>query len=560
MTMQTEFIQQKGRAFNGKGQPLALPFINPATGAQFGSVPIATPYQIEQVRREMAAALPKWASKTVRERAQIIRKLQKLMIDEIDEITAVLNQDNGKSRQDALTEVFMAVDLVNQYCQHAPHWLRRRRISPGLQIFKQAFMEPKPYGVVGVIGPWNYPLVLMIPPIVSALLAGNTVIAKPSEVTAATGALIEKLFQRVPELSPFVRFLHGDGRVGAGLVASQPDLIFLTGSTKTGRLVLQSAAQTMTPVICELGGKDPMLVLEDADVQAAARWGLWGSVYNTGQTCMAVERVYVVESVYDEFVETAVAQARTLKIGYSPEMDNYNDMGPLTFQRQIDIIEDHLQDAVAKGARILTGGSREGMFMAPTIIVNVDHTMKIMHEETFGPIMPIMKVTDEAHAISMANHSNFGLSASVWTQDLDRAQRIADELLVGSVNINDTMTHFGIPHLPFGGVKDSGIGRTHSEKDMLQFTQSRAVVVGKPPYAFDIATILRQPGRYKLAKAIVHLAFGVTPQQRVQPIKDVLAEQDLPAVGKVATGVGVTAVLLTAAGFVLNLWRGKQAD
>ncbi|MCP5097695.1 MAG: aldehyde dehydrogenase family protein [Chloroflexi bacterium] len=546
----------KGKVTALDGEINVLPFINPATGEQFGEVPIATCDDVTQVRREMAAMLPIWSAKPVKERVRIVRQLQKLLIDELDEITAVLNQDNGKSRQDALAELFMTVDLINEYCKHAPSWLRRRRISSGLQFFKRAYQEMNPYGVVSIIGPWNYPLVLIIPPIVSALLAGNTVIAKPSEVTAATGVLVEKLFQRVPELSSFVRVLHGDGRVGAAIVASKPDLIFLTGSTKTGRLVMKSAADTMTPVICELGGKDPMIVLDDANIEAAAQWGVWGATYNTGQTCMAVERVYVVDEIYDQFLAQVLAETKQLKVGYNSDLLNQNHIGPLTFQRQIDIIDDHVQDALAKGAKIILGGNRTDMFMEPTVIVDVDHTMKIMQEETFGPIIPIMKVDNAEHAIQLANHSNFGLSASVWTKNLNRGKQVAEQLHVGSVNINDTMTHFAIPHLPFGGVKESGIGRTHSEKDMLQFTQSRAIVVGKPPKPFDIATIMREPGRYKLSAAILRMAFGVTSAQRIQPVKEFMEEKQVKP--KAKQFAAVTAVTAAVATFIITLARSRK--
>ncbi|MCA9897997.1 MAG: aldehyde dehydrogenase family protein [Ardenticatenaceae bacterium] len=543
MTVTGEVI--KGQPLNGKAE--FLPFVNPATGEQFGSVMMHTEADVKNVRREMATAGRTWAAKPVKERVRIVRQLQTLLIDEMDAITAVMNQDNGKSRQDALAELFMSVDLINQYCNRAPHWLRRRRISPGLQIFKRCYIEQHPHGVVGIIGPWNYPLVLIMPPVVSALLAGNTVLVKPSEVTAATGVMIEKLIQKLPELAPFVRFLHGDGRVGAALVQSKPDLIFLTGSTKTGRLVMKAAAENMTPVVCELGGKDPMIVLEDADIAAAARWGAWGAFYNTGQTCMAVERIYVVETVYDRFLEAFIEETRKLKQGYSPEIENPNDLGPLTFQRQVNIIEDHVQDALAKGAHIIHGGKREGMYMEPTVMVNVDHSMKLMREETFGPVVPIMMVDDEMHAIQLANDSNLGLSASVWSRDLDRAQRVAHQLYVGSVNINDTMSHFAIPRLPFGGVKESGIGRTHGKKDLLQFTQTRAFVVGNPPLPFDIATILRQPGNYKLGSSIIHLVFGTTPKQKLKPVVELLEEKEVkPKVKKVGTAVTVTAALAAA--------------
>jgi acyl-CoA reductase-like NAD-dependent aldehyde dehydrogenase len=243
-------------------------------------------------------------------------------------------------------------------------------------------------------------------------------------------------------------------------------------------------------------------------------------------------------------MEAALEEVRQLKQGYSPAIDNPNDLGPLTFQRQVDIIEDHLEDALAKGAIIVHGGQRQGMYMEPTVLVNVDHSMKIMREETFGPLMPVMMVDDEVHAIQLANDSDLGLSASVWSRDLTRAERVAHQLYVGSVNINDTMSHFAIPRLPFGGVKESGIGRTHGKKDLLQFTQTRAYVVGNPPLPFDIATILRQPGNYRLGSGIIHLVFGTTPKQKLKPVVELLEETDMkPMVRKMGTAVGVTAVL-----------------
>ncbi|MCB8944895.1 MAG: aldehyde dehydrogenase family protein [Ardenticatenaceae bacterium] len=547
-----------------------IPFINPATGENFGEVAAATVAEVQAARREMAATAVTWSQKSVKERVQALRQLQQLLIDEVDEITAVMNQDGGKSRQDAMAELFITVDLLNQYCQQAPKWLRRRRISSGLQLFKRCYTEKRPYGVAAIISPWNYPLVETLPPLFAALLAGNTALVKPSEVTPAVGVMMAGWFQRIPALAPYVRFLHGDGQIGAALVAAKPDLIYVTGSTRTGRLIMQAAAEHLIPVICELGGKDPMIVLEDADIAAAARWGAWGAFYNTGQTCMAVERVYVVESVYEAFLTAVLEETKQLKVGYSSKIDSPYHIGPLTFQRQIQIIEDHVQDALAKGAKILWGGEREGMFMQPMVMVDVDHSMKIMQEETFGPIMPIMKVTDETHAIQLANHSDFGLSASVWSQNVRRAQGVAHQLQVGSVNINDTITHFAIPNLPFGGVKQSGIGRAHGEEEVLQFAQTRAYAVGVPPLPFDLATILRQPGHYKLGTAIMHLAFGVTPKQRLQPIVEALQPEKTdepeahPAVngsqprfpvGALATAVGLTAAFLA---FIFSLSRGKQ--
>jgi acyl-CoA reductase-like NAD-dependent aldehyde dehydrogenase len=348
-----------------------------------------------------------------------------------------------------------------------------------------------------------------------------------------------------------VRVVHGDGRVGKMVVDGGPDLIFLTGSTQTGKSIAQKAAETMTPFICELGGKDPMIILEDADIEAAARWGTWGAFYNTGQTCMAVERVYVVESVYEQFLSACLSETKKIRMGYSAEKDNPNHLGPLTFGRQQAIVDDHLQDALAKGANIFYSGKREGLFVEPMILTNVNHEMKLMREETFGPLMPIMPVKDEDEAVRLANDSSYGLSACVWSRDHERAERVAHRLEVGSVNINDTISHYPVSLLPFGGIKQSGSARTHGAEEILQFTQMRSYAVGTAPLPFDIATRMRSPGNYRLGTAILHFMFGVTPRQRIQPvvegIESITEKGRMPiktAVAAAGLFAGLAAVLL----------------
>lgn len=505
-----------------------LTFVNPATGAVFGRLPMTPVDDVRRAMSEMRAAAPVWARRSPAERVRLLRRLQEVLIDARDEISDVINQDCGKSRQDALIEVFITVDLLNEYNRHAPEWLATHEVSRGLYLFKRCLVEPRPYGVVAVISPWNYPFALAMPPVVAALLAGNTVVLKPSEVTAATGALMERLFQRVPELTPFVRVVHGDGAVGAALVQARPDFIFLTGSTPTGKKVMATAAEHLIPVTAELGGKDPLIILADADVDAAARWAVWGAYFNTGQTCMAVERVYAVAPVYDEFVRAAVRYTQDLTVGYERDLDNPHYLGPMTDPRQIKIVERHLQDALAKGARVLTGGGFEGMFIEPTVMVDVTHDMLLMQEETFGPLLPIMRVQDEAEAICLANDNRFGLGASVWSRDIEHAQRVAAELQTGSVLINDTICQFAVPHLPFGGMKDSGIGRVHGKEGLLQFTQPRAVVVGDPPLDWDIATIFRKPGHYQAIAAVMRLAFGANWRQRAEPVQELLNGGRIP--------------------------------
>ena len=491
-----------------------LSFTNPATGAKFGEVKTASIEAVQTAVEEMRQSSAIWSSKPLKERIRILRKFQTLLIDKRDQITNVLSQDCGKSRQDGLLELLVTVDMLAQYCSQAPKWLKRKRVFSGLYLFKQCFVEYRPYGVVAVIAPWNFPLTLALPPVLAALLAGNTVVLKPSEVTAATGVLIEQLFQSLPELAPFVRVVHGDGKVGAALTHAGPDYIFVTGSTPTGKKILQAASEYLIPVTLELGGKDAMIVLDDADIDAAARWGAWGAFFNCGQACMAVERVYVVESKYEEFLRRSVAYTNELKTGFSSEFDSPYFMGPVTDPRQTEIIDRHLEDALSKGARVLTGGKAQGDFYNPMVLVDVDHSMQIMQEETFGPVMPIMKVKDELEAIELANDNAFGLGASVWSRDVTHAKRVADQVQAASIILNDSIAQFGIPMLPFGGIKDSGFGRTHGQEGLMQFTRPFSYAVGGAPVRWDIATVLRESGHYDLATAIMGVIYGTTLQQK----------------------------------------------
>jgi acyl-CoA reductase-like NAD-dependent aldehyde dehydrogenase len=257
-----------------------------------------------------------------------------------------------------------------------------------------------------------------------------------------------------------------------------------------------------------------MIVLEDADLNAAARWGAWGAFYNTGQACMSVERVYVVESKYDEFVRLAVKYSDELKSGYSPEADSPYFMGPVTDPRQVDIIDEHLKDAQEKGARILNGGKTQGAFYDPMVVVDVNHSMRLMQEETFGPIMPIVKVRDEEEAIRLANDSEFGLAASVWGRNIEHAKQVADRVEAASIILNDSIAQFGVPMLPFGGIKSSGFGRTHGREGLMEFTRAYSYAVGTAPLKWDIATVLRELGNYRLATAIMGVIYGITLKQK----------------------------------------------
>jgi acyl-CoA reductase-like NAD-dependent aldehyde dehydrogenase len=498
---------------------------NPATGEAFDYVRVTTPQQARQAVAELRAAQPALQAAPLGERIRLLRQLQSALLDMRDEVTATITRDCGKSRQDSLIELFVVVDNIAAVCRNAPRWLRRKRVSSGLYFFKRTWLEPRPYGVVAVIAPWNYPLLLTLQPLAAALVTGNTVAVKPSEVTAATGTLVERLLACVPGLAPYVRVLHGDGRVGAALLSAPPDYVYFTGSTRVGSIVQRLAAEHLVPMTAELGGKDPMLVLEDADLEAAAEWGTWGAMFNAGQTCMAVERVYVVEPVYDEFVARVVAAAGRQQVGYSPDLQAELHLGPLIYERQLQVVRQHIADAVQGGARVLVGGNSRGLFFEPTVLVDVNHAMLIMREETFGPVMPIMKVRDANEAVRLANDSRYGLSASIWTRNMARARDLASKIQTGSVVVNDTISHFVIPSVPFGGVKHSGFGRAHGESGMLQFTQPHAYVAGSPPHPLDIATIMRRPGRYAFGSVTLHLLFGGSLRQRLQPLAEYLASR-----------------------------------
>ncbi len=511
-----EIIRQKGKTSQGR-----LLFINPATAQAFGEIATTDPEGVSSVVAEMRAAGVVWGKTPLRERIAVMKQLYQLLFDEIDEITAVITQDTGKPRQEALIEVFTSLNYFSTLLKKAPQWLKTERVGTGLQFFKKAWIQQKPYGVVAVIAPWNYPFILTINPILGALISGNTVVAKGSEVTPAVGALLQRYFGRIPGLSDKIRFVFGGGEVGAALVAAVPDLVYVTGSVETGRKISEAAAQNLTPVVCELGGKDAMIVLADADLEAAARWGVWGAFSNSGQTCMAPERVYVVNSVYEAFLDAVQREIERLQVGYSLQVDAKNHYGSMTFPKQVEIVTDHITDAVEKGARIVCGGNHNGMFYEPTLAVGLSESMKVAREETFGPVMPIIPVNDAAEAIQRANDSPYGLSASVFGEDEAQARRVAAALAVGTVNINDTLTHYGIPQLPFGGVKRSGTGRSNGKAGLLEFTQPIGYVSGKPK-SFDIATLIRKPGNYSLAKGALLALLAPTFQQKWAGVQQLL--------------------------------------
>ncbi|MBS1838683.1 MAG: aldehyde dehydrogenase family protein, partial [Actinobacteria bacterium] len=397
------------------------------------------------------------------------------LLDRAEALVGVICAETGKQRAEAVTTELMAVcETMDWYARYGERVLRPRHVGSGTLAHKSAWKRYEPMGVIGVISPWNYPFTLSMTPIVTALFAGNTVVLKPSEVTPTVGLAIGELFEH-DTWGDVVQVVTGAGTTGEALVRGGVDKICFTGSVSTGKRVMAAAADTLTPVLLELGGKDPMIVCEDADVAHAARGAVWGSMQNAGQTCMSVERVYVADAVYDEFLSRVLTEVGAIR------QDDVGDadIGSMTFGPQVATVEAHLADAVEKGARIVAGGTRTeraGLWFPPTVVVDVDHTMSLMTEETFGPVLPIMRVADTDEAVRLANDSPYGLNSSVWTEDHDRGVAIANRIEAGNVCINDCIVSYAVTGLPFGGVKSSGIGRVHGAEGLRELSHVKSVL------------------------------------------------------------------------------------
>jgi len=410
-----------------------------------------------------------------------MRELRRWLLDNRDRVAQTIVDENGKAREEAyLTEIFITADSIGFWAKNAAKYLKDERVrgtSP-FTIGKKMYVRYRPWGVVGVIGPWNYPLSNSFGDCIPALMAGNSVVLKPSEVTPLTSLLIQEGMKAAGAPDDAFVVATGRGGTGAALV-DHSDMIMFTGSTATGRKVMARAAESLTPVSLELGGKDPMVVLGDADVERAANAAVYNGFSNGGQICISVERVYVEEPIFDDFVDRVVKKTKALRQG-KPGAFGSIDVGAVTCPRQAEIVTEHVKDAVDKGARVLTGGKlREGpgRFFEPTVLVDVDHSMKIMTDETFGPTLPIMKVRDTEEAVKLANDTRYGLNSSVWTKDIAKGERIAAQVEAGSTVVNDAVSNYAAQELPFGGVKESGVGVRHSVAGIRKYCHAHAIMV-----------------------------------------------------------------------------------
>ena len=462
---------------------------SPATLEKIGEAPVSTPLEVRAVIQRAREAFRSWSGLDLGERAEVLRMARDKFVAHREELTELLCLENGKPRLEAMVEITYICDVITFYAKEARRFLKPQRVTPHLLRNKKVTVHYQPRGVIGMITPWNFPLILTIGEAIPALMAGNSVVIKPSEWTpliAMRGAeLLREAFQASGLPAEILQVVNGYGETGGALV-DEVEMVAFTGSVRTGRAVAERAARRLIPVSLELGGKDPMIVLRDADLERAANAAVWGAFTNSGQVCISVERVYVEDTIADEFTRRVIEKTRVLRQGSDANeaaTDQRIDVGAMTFPKQVETVEDHLADAKARGAQILIGGQRNprlaGRYFEPTVLTNVDHSMKVMTEETFGPVLPIMRVKDEKEALRLANDSIYGLNASIFTRDKAKGERLAAQVEAGITCVNDVIAGFGITDAPSGGLKESGIGKRHGAEGIRRFCHQQVIVTDR---------------------------------------------------------------------------------
>ena len=462
---------------SAKAADAKITSINPATGAPLGEVPDMPAAEVRVAVDAARVAQRAWAQVPIDQRCKRVLRFAEVLMARADEVIELLVAEAGKTRLEALgMEVIVVADLVRYFAKHAPEMLAPEPIPLHLLKHRASYLHFVPRGVIGIIAPWNFPFSIPIGETMMSVIAGNGVVLKPSEVTPLIALKARELFVAAELPAELFQVVTGRGQAGAALIDSGIDYCVFTGSVATGRKVAAACGERLIGCTLELGGKAPAIVCEDADVDRAAQAITWGGFANSGQVCASVERVYAVDAVHDALVERIVAGARALRQGDAARDEV--DIGAMSWDRQVEHVEKIVASAVAAGAKVQTGGARApdgGLFYQPTVLTDCRQDMDVMRKEIFGPVIPIMRVRDEEEAIALSNDSHLGLLAYVFTRDRDRGRRIAERIEAGTVMVNDVLNTYGCPETPWGGVKQSGLGRTHSILGLRELCETRHV-------------------------------------------------------------------------------------
>lgn len=458
--------------------------MDPRTGEPAGEVPATPVEEVGVVMDRSRKAFAHWSTLPIKDRQALLRRFKRVVLDRGVEIAEIVRSETGKPIEDAYsTDVMPAMVVMDHYLRNGARYLKDRRASSWPFITTRSWTEYHPRGVAAVISPWNYPFFLPMIATFTALSAGCSVVLKPSEVTPLSGQLFVDLSADAGLPSDLIQVVHGTGDVGSALIDAGPDIIAFTGSTAVGKKVAEQAARDLIPVVLELGGNDAMVVLDDADITEAAKGAIWGGMVNAGQACVSVERIYAVDAIYDGFVAELTGRFDSV----TAATGDRREIGPIIHPPQVGIIERHVADAVSRGARVVRGGNRvdgaAAVYFEPTLLVDVDHSMAIMNEETFGPVLPVMRVPDDATAVALANDSRFGLHGSVWTTNRKRGAETASAIRSGTVAVNDVIVNFITPSMPFGGIGDSGSGTNFGPDGIRAYCYHRSITSTRLPWS-----------------------------------------------------------------------------
>jgi acyl-CoA reductase-like NAD-dependent aldehyde dehydrogenase len=449
----------------------------PATGELLGEAPNMSATEVKQAVDRARTAQEAWGSLPIEERCERILRYRGALVDRADELVDLLTRECGKPKHESLMhEVMVVADIATYFAKHGPKILAPREIPLHLMKHRRAFIHYMPRGVVGVISPWNFPLQLPLRDAIMAFIAGNAVVLKPSEVTPLIALKAKEIWDQAGLPPDVFQVVTGYGPTGAALIDSGIQFLVFTGGVATGKRVAAACGERLIPCVMELGGKAPLIACADADVERTARAVVYGGFVNSGQVCISVERVYAHREIHDRLLDRVVTLTKELRQG-DPSAD-FVDVGAIIFPQQIEVAEKHIADAKAKGAELLCGGKRgpgPGQFFEPTILANCDHSMSVMTQEIFGPIVPFMRVSTEDEAVRLSNESHLGLNAYVFSADREHAHRIAERVQAGSVVVNDVLSNAGCPEIPFGGIKQSGFGRVMGDDSLREMCDTRHI-------------------------------------------------------------------------------------